>query len=76
MDLPPKKPFHIYQCAFDEFLRDLKENSLGPACVAFVCEDLNGETHAYVDGPEDKLKGLLKLLTKAIKEKKNAKSKS
>lgn len=68
MDFAPRKPFHVYQCAFDEFLRDLKEDSLGHACVVFLSEDLNGKCYLHVDGPEDRIDLLIELLTKVRKE--------
>ena len=66
-----KKPFQVYQIAHDGFLENLKENSLGPACILYACEDLNGEVLVYVDGPKDRLKNLLKELNQFM-ERQNA----
>lgn len=64
----PKKPFQVYQLAFDEFMAELKEDSLGPSCVVFLSEDLNGKLYIYTDGHEEKILALIKKLNEALKE--------
>ena len=64
-----RKPFQVYQLAFGKFLEDLQENSLGPACVIYCSEDLNGDMHAYIDGPKENLLALIEELKEAVKRK-------